>query len=218
MNISGTLYIISAPSGGGKTSLVNAMLANLSNITVSISHTTRAPRVGEIEAKNYFFVDEATFQQHQAAGIFLEHANKKSKNPGTDVKNVQGVKDAVGLAEVAQDLKCEFKSQPLGIDAARPRLSWILAGSPGQRNQRQSAYRIQVSSVRGALWDTGKVVSSEQNNIAYGGKQLRSGEICNWRVQVWDGKGRSSWSKAAVWESITAVAGFLLLYCRTWRN
>ncbi len=74
MNVTGTLYIISAPSGGGKTSLVNAMLANLEEIRVSISHTTRAPRVGEIEGKNYFFVDEATFAQHQAADIFLEHA------------------------------------------------------------------------------------------------------------------------------------------------
>ncbi|MGE3320368.1 MAG: guanylate kinase [Candidatus Berkiella sp.] len=74
MNAKGTLYIISAPSGGGKTSLVNALLANLDNLTVSISHTTRAPRVGEIEGKNYFFVDEATFLQHQSAGVFLEHA------------------------------------------------------------------------------------------------------------------------------------------------
>lgn len=74
MKIPGTLYIISAPSGGGKTSLVNAMLANLSDMTVSISHTTRAPRVGEIEGKNYFFVDEQTFVRHQEAGIFLEHA------------------------------------------------------------------------------------------------------------------------------------------------
>jgi len=74
MNAKGTLYIVSAPSGGGKTSLVNALLANLGNLTVSISHTTRAPRVGEIEGKNYFFVDEATFLQHQNAGVFLEHA------------------------------------------------------------------------------------------------------------------------------------------------
>jgi len=74
MNAQGTLYIISAPSGGGKTSLVSAMLANLENITVSISHTTRGPRVGEMEGKNYFFVDESTFHQHQQAGIFLEHA------------------------------------------------------------------------------------------------------------------------------------------------
>lgn len=74
MNAQGTLYIISAPSGGGKTSLVNAMLAELQNITVSISHTTRAPRVGEVEGKNYFFVDESTFNQYQQSGIFLEHA------------------------------------------------------------------------------------------------------------------------------------------------
>lgn len=88
MKATGTLYIISAPSGGGKTSLVNALLANLDNLTVSISHTTRAPRVGETEGKNYFFVDEATFLQHQSAGIFLEHAKVFNNWYGTSKTGV----------------------------------------------------------------------------------------------------------------------------------
>lgn len=74
MRTLGTLFIISAPSGGGKTSLVNALLQQMQGLTVSISHTTREPRLGEIEGKNYFFVDETTFENYQQKGIFLEHA------------------------------------------------------------------------------------------------------------------------------------------------
>lgn len=74
MTVKGTLYVISAPSGGGKTSLVNALIAQTPGIRISVSHTTRAPRVGETEGKNYFFVDEKAFTQHQQAGLFLEHA------------------------------------------------------------------------------------------------------------------------------------------------
>lgn len=70
----GTLIIISAPSGGGKTSLVNAIVAADPGVRVSVSHTTRAPRQGEIEGKNYFFVSEQTFQQCQDQRVFLESA------------------------------------------------------------------------------------------------------------------------------------------------
>lgn len=74
MQTQGTLWVISAPSGGGKTSLVNALLAQDPQLTLSVSHTTRAPRVGEVEGKNYFFVDEATFLAEVRENIFLEHA------------------------------------------------------------------------------------------------------------------------------------------------
>lgn len=70
----GTLFVISAPSGGGKTSLVNALLTAQSTIKVSVSHTTRAPRQGEVDGKNYFFVEEKTFHQYQEQGVFLESA------------------------------------------------------------------------------------------------------------------------------------------------
>lgn len=70
----GTLFIISAPSGGGKTSLVNALINKLPHLQISISHTTRAPRLGEVHGKNYFFVDEKIFINFQQQGMFLEYA------------------------------------------------------------------------------------------------------------------------------------------------
>jgi guanylate kinase len=71
----GHLYIISAPSGAGKTSLVSALVAQTSNLCVSISHTTRAMRHGEQEGINYYFVDVSTFEEKIATGGFLEYAH-----------------------------------------------------------------------------------------------------------------------------------------------
>lgn len=70
----GTLYVISAPSGAGKTSLVNAMLESDPRLRVSVSHTTRAPRPGEVEGRNYHFVSREQFQEMIEAGVFLESA------------------------------------------------------------------------------------------------------------------------------------------------
>lgn len=70
----GTLYIISAPSGAGKTSLVKALLKETPDITVSVSHTTRKPRPGETDGVEYHFVDVDTFRAMVADNAFLEHA------------------------------------------------------------------------------------------------------------------------------------------------
>lgn len=70
----GTLYVISAPSGAGKTSLVNALLESMDRISVSISHTTRSKRTGEIEGHDYYFVNQETFQNLIKTGDFLEYA------------------------------------------------------------------------------------------------------------------------------------------------
>ena len=75
----GSLYLISAPSGAGKTSLVNALLSEpypppAAGLCVSVSHTTRPMRPGEVEGVNYHFVDRARFQAMIAQGAFLEHA------------------------------------------------------------------------------------------------------------------------------------------------
>ncbi len=71
---SGTLYIISAPSGAGKTSLVKALVESVGDIRVSVSHTTRPMRPGELDGVNYNFVDIASFEQMVADDVFLEHA------------------------------------------------------------------------------------------------------------------------------------------------
>jgi guanylate kinase len=79
----GTLYIISAPSGAGKTSLVKALLERLDGITVSVSHTTRAPRPGEQDGADYHFIDKDRFEALVAAGEFLEHAQVFDNYYGT---------------------------------------------------------------------------------------------------------------------------------------
>lgn len=70
----GTLYIVSAPSGAGKTSLVKALCESLPDVAVSVSHTTRAMRPGERDGVDYHFVSPQEFEDMVAADGFLEHA------------------------------------------------------------------------------------------------------------------------------------------------
>ncbi|SFI11942.1 guanylate kinase [Modicisalibacter xianhensis] len=87
----GTLYIVSAPSGAGKTSLVRALLERLDDIQVSVSHTTRAMRSGEADGINYHFVDEATFKRMIERGDFFEHAQVFDNHYGTSRPAVQAL-------------------------------------------------------------------------------------------------------------------------------
>ena len=79
----GTLYIISAPSGAGKTSLVKALLERLSGVVVSVSHTTRTPRPGEQDGVDYHFIDKDEFERLVERGEFLEHAQVFDNDYGT---------------------------------------------------------------------------------------------------------------------------------------
>lgn len=72
--MSGTLYIVAAPSGAGKSSLVNALLEREPGISLSISHTTRAPRPHDHDGEHYHFVNRGVFERMVADGHFLEHA------------------------------------------------------------------------------------------------------------------------------------------------
>lgn len=71
---SGTLFIVSAPSGAGKTSLLQALMTRVSGLELSISHTTRAPRPGEKDGVDYHYVTPEQFDKLVAEGAFLEHA------------------------------------------------------------------------------------------------------------------------------------------------
>ena len=79
----GNLFVIVAPSGAGKTSLVAALLERETNIRLSVSYTTRAPRAGERHGQDYHFVDRATFERMIASGDFLEHAEVYGNYYGT---------------------------------------------------------------------------------------------------------------------------------------
>ena len=91
---SGSLYIISAPSGAGKTSLIKALLERLSDVAVSVSHTTRAPRPGECDGVDYHFIDTPEFESLVEAGSFLEHARVFDNYYGTNRDTVQQRLDA----------------------------------------------------------------------------------------------------------------------------
>ena len=84
----GQLILVSAPSGAGKTSLVNAALDKDPNLVVSISHTTRDIRAGETDGVNYHFVPEERFNEMIAADEFLEHAQVFDHQYGTDLHQV----------------------------------------------------------------------------------------------------------------------------------
>ena len=71
----GRLFVIAAPSGAGKTSLVKALVARVPTLGFSVSHTTRKPRPNEVAGRDYHFVDHATFRRMIEAGEFLEHAS-----------------------------------------------------------------------------------------------------------------------------------------------
>jgi guanylate kinase len=72
--MTGTLYIVAAPSGAGKSSLVNALLEREREIVLSISHTTRLPRPGDVDGEHYHFVNRGVFERLVADNAFLEHA------------------------------------------------------------------------------------------------------------------------------------------------
>ena len=108
-------------------------------------------------------------------------------------------------ASHVQNLRCEYRVNPLGIDSLRPRLSWIITSD--RRGEIQTAYQILVASSEdslqkdvGDLWDSGKIVSDRQNQIEYSGKPLLSRMRCYWKVREWDKNGQASaWSEHATW-------------------
>lgn len=84
----GTLYIVAAPSGAGKSSIVNAVLKRLPDVALSISYTSRAPRPGERHAQHYHFVGKDEFERMIAAGDFFEHALVHGDYKGTARQSV----------------------------------------------------------------------------------------------------------------------------------
>jgi len=106
--------------------------------------------------------------------------------------SVSGILLVANLCSAAvENLRCEYLVNPLGIDAAKPRLSWIMTSS--RRGEKQTAYQILVASSpkllandKGDLWDSGKVASDESAQIVYAGAPLVSRQSCFWKVRVWD--------------------------------
>lgn len=98
---------------------------------------------------------------------------------------------SVAVADVnVTNLRCEYLKDPLGIDVAKPRLSWQLVSA--ERDQKQTAYQIIVEG----LWDSGKIPSDQSINVEYDGPALKPGQRVTWKVRVWPG---GVWSKPSSW-------------------
>jgi hypothetical protein len=115
---------------------------------------------------------------------------------------------AFNTAEAAcmvKDLRCEYLRNPLGLDVAQPRFSWMIES--GERGARQTARQILVSDEedlikkdQGNIWDSGKVESDQSVLVVYEGKPLASRGRYYWKTRVWDQSGQASeWSEPACW-------------------
>ena len=89
MDYPGNLFVVAAPSGAGKSSLVKALLELDSRVQLSVSHTTRAPRGQEKHGRDYFFVSESEFDQMVLADAFVEWANVHKRRYGTSKKAIE---------------------------------------------------------------------------------------------------------------------------------
>jgi alpha-L-rhamnosidase len=95
------------------------------------------------------------------------------------------------------ELRCEYRQNPEGIGAAKPRFGWKEISN--DKNQSQTACQIVVSDSRGnTLWDSGRIKSDQSDGIVYAGRPLKAGEAYVWRVRLWDAHGRiTAWSEQA---------------------
>ena len=167
----GTLFIVAAPSGAGKTTLVSGLLAQDAGVRLSVSYTTRAPRAGEVNGQHYHFVDVATFKAMAGRGEFLEwaevHGNyygtsrvwlEAQMNSGTDIlleidwQGAQQVRkvfpDAVGVFILPPSIEeLERRLRGRGTDSEEVIARRVLAAQGEMRHVGEFDYVIILSLI-----------------------------------------------------------------------
>lgn len=161
------LFVISAPSGGGKTTLCQQLLARHPEMARAITCTTRAPRTGEMEGRDYFFIDDETFARRVETGAFLEHARVHNNCYGTprgEVLNklregrdvllnidVQGAATVCARAEADADLRGALVTvflTPATMAELEARLRRRNTDAPEALQQRLGAARHEIAQWR----------------------------------------------------------------------
>jgi guanylate kinase len=172
--VSGHLFIICAPSGAGKTSLVAELLKIDSGIRLSVSYTTRAPRNGEVNGRDYHFVTPEDFQARQAAGEFLESALVHGNHYATSRAWIAGQRaagsdilleiDWQGAAQVRRLIPeaIGIFVLPPSIEALVSRLNTRATDAPEVISGRLAAARAEISHVR----DFDYVIINDQFGVA----------------------------------------------------
>ncbi|MEZ5490007.1 MAG: guanylate kinase [Gammaproteobacteria bacterium] len=189
----GNLFIVMAPSGAGKTSLVKALVESegSQNLCVSVSHTTREIRPGEVDGVNYHFVDKETFITMLRQGEFIESAEVYGHHYGTSQRWVQDRLDAglnvileidwQGASQVRNAMPdtCTIFILPPSVEALRERLTRRAQDDPDtiERRMRQAVdeishvaeanYVVVNKDFDTALDDLGAIVRSQRLTLAY---------------------------------------------------
>ena len=157
--MSGNLFIVSAPSGAGKTSLVSALLKSNRHIALSISYTTRAPRAGEVDGKDYHFVSREQFLEMAQKGDFLESAEVYGNLYGTSQSWIE--KELVSGRDILLEIDWQGAEQvrrlmphaisifilPPSLSALETRLQGRGQDSPEVIARRMQAARDDISHV-----------------------------------------------------------------------
>jgi guanylate kinase len=131
MNSHGTLYILSAPSGAGKTSLVKSLVGEMANIIVSVSYTTRPQRPGEVDGVNYHFITDEAFNQLISENMFLEYATVFGHHYGTSRAWVEeklegGIDVILEIDWQGAEQICQLLPQSISVFILPPSLEVLL--------------------------------------------------------------------------------------------
>ncbi len=159
MDTSGDLFIISAPSGAGKTSLVKSLLQSDLGLNLSISHTTRSPRSSEVDGEDYHFVSRETFQRMLNNGEFLESAEVYGNFYGTSEKWIH--EKILAGQDIVLEIDCQGAKQvqriftrsigifilPPSLEALAIRLNSRGQDDPEVIQKRLTAAREEVSHI-----------------------------------------------------------------------
>lgn len=146
----GTLYIVSAPSGAGKSSLIQALLKTqpLYDTQVSVSHTTRQPRPGEVHGEHYFFVNHDEFKEMISRDAFLEHAEVFGNYYGTSREAIEQVLatgvDVFSISTGRARSKFARRCRTRGVSLfyRRPKLNWTAVYAVAVRTAKRSLQSV----------------------------------------------------------------------------
>lgn len=173
--MSGCLFIVSAPSGAGKTTLVSGLIAGDPQVRKSVSYTTRKPRPGEEAGRDYHFISEDAFQQMREAGEFLECAHVHGNLYGTSRKTVES-ECAAGrdvLLEIdwqgARQIR-KFQPDAVAIFILPPSIEALERRLRGRGQDSAEIIAKRVSAARGEIAHVGEfdyvIINDEFNRAA----------------------------------------------------
>ena len=148
----GNLFIVSAPSGTGKTTMLKQIIADMDNVAFSVSHTTRTPRSVEQDGIDYFFVNKDAFASMQDQGLFIEWAEVHGNLYGTSNKAVKALiedgKDVILDIDVqgARQVKDKLKDKGVFIFISPPSLEELKKRLAGRGTESESVIATRLNN------------------------------------------------------------------------